>query len=253
MTTTRRWTDVEQGQGWWWPVSDLESDIETRRQQLEASRVESFSGDYLIPVTSSHRKHQGNLANRIQTLERIVNLVRAHVHKFVSETYYELAFSERQRALFENAREEIDRLLAPTVGDALEKIDSIYRRLDEGDPEAVSQAMSTCRRLIDSFADSVYPARDGTVEVAGQELQVGENHTRNRIDAYVAENIDSTSRRKRLRRLLKDIHDRVNAAVHDDVSFTEARFLFLNTYVMLGEILTLGSDRLELAAADATD
>jgi hypothetical protein len=37
----------------------------------------------------------------------------------------------------------------------------------------------------------------------------------------------------------KNLYDRVSATVHSDVTLEEARSLFLETYLLLGEIITL--------------
>jgi hypothetical protein len=240
MTHTGRWTDQEEDKGYWSSVADLESFVETSRAQLAASQIESLSGDMILPATSELRRHQGSIAGAITKVTRVINQVRAATHTFAYQTYYELLFSKRQRSLFEQAREEIDGLLAPAGGEALSKIDSIYRRLDEGDREAVSQAMNTCRRLIDDFADTVYPPQDEPVDLDGREVQVTTSHTQNRINIYFASHVKSHSRRDRIRRSLSDIYDRVSAGVHRDVTIQEARYLFLSTYILLVEILSAG-------------
>lgn len=236
MARTQRWINAEKHQGWWGPVADAEAAIDVRQRQLEASKVDSFSGDMILPVSNSHRATQVAIAKIIEDQARIVNRVAGLLHEFVSRTYYELTFSAEQRTLFDRARREIDALLAPTSGHSLEQVDSIYRRLSEGDREAVSQAMTTCRRLIDDFANAVYPPRE-SIERDGQVIELGPNRTKNRIMEFFAENVSSASRRQRVRRALADIYERVSAAVHDEVTVDEARFLFLSTYTLLGEIL----------------
>lgn len=240
MSRTRRWTDAEEDKGYWGPVADHERQIQVLREELTAASVDSFAGDYLVPVTRDHRKSLRQTSNLIATYTRIMNQVQAMLHDFARRTFYEIEFGSQQQELFEHARAEIDHLLAP-AGDALDKIDSIYRRLSEGDREAVSQAMNSCRRLIDLFADEVYPARAGEpIVVNGTDVDVGVDKTQNRINAYVLEHVDSKSRRSRIRRSLSDVYSRVSAGVHDDVTITEARYLFLSTYVLLGEILAEG-------------
>lgn len=134
---------------------------------------------------------------------------------------------------------EVDQRLAPLSGDALAKVESIYRRLGEGDSEAVSQALSTCRRLIEAVADAIYPARDGTVLVGGNELTVGPSNHKNRLNAHVNERVTSSGRRERLRHTLSDLFSRVSSGVHSEVDIGEARYLFLATDMYLGEVLTL--------------
>jgi hypothetical protein len=38
---------------------------------------------------------------------------------------------------------------------------------------------------------------------------------------------------------LQNLYDRVSTGVHNDISLEEAKILFLETYIFLGEVLTL--------------
>jgi len=71
---------------------------------------------------------------------------------------------------------------------------------------------------------------------------IGESNVLNRLQVHVHEAGASKSRKDRLRRTLKDLFDRCSAGTHADVTVEEARFVFLQTYVALGEVLTLGED-----------
>ena len=241
MTKTKRWIKEDENRGLWGATTaDLEGQVESLRDNMEASRVDSFSGDALMGATIQHRKYQTSITEAIGRKMLILNRVRSLLHEFARRTYYELEFSAEQQSLFDSARKEIDGLLAPQVGESLDKIDSIYRRLSEGDPESISQAMNTVRRLIDSFADAVYPAvPDGSAKIGDQELKAGQSQVLNRIDLFVADHTESESRRKRLRQSLRSIYERASAGSHAEVTPAEARYLFLSTYVLLGEILTL--------------
>lgn len=112
-------------------------------------------------------------------------------------------------------------------------------RLSEGDIEAISQALTTCRRIIDAFADAIFPATDKTVMIDGNEIKLDASKVQNRINAFVNTHCDSKSRTKRIRQNLGNLYDRVSAGVHNDVTPEEARALFLNTYLFLGEVLHL--------------
>lgn len=242
MTRTKRWTNKDENKGLWSATTaDLESQVDSLRANMEASRVESWSGDALMGATIQHRNYQTSITGSIGTRMVILNRVSSLLHEFARRTFYELEFSAEQQSIFESARREIDGMLAPQVGNSLDKVDSIYRRLGEGDPEAVSQAMNTVRRLIDSFADSVYPTvPDGTVDLGGGNvLKIGDRHHQNRINAYIVERTTSATHRKRLRQGLANIYDRASTGTHAEVSTSEARYLFLSTYVLLGEILSL--------------
>jgi hypothetical protein len=127
------------------------------------------------------------------------------------------------------------------AADALQSIVSISERLNSGDETAVSQAMTTCRQLIDAVADHVFPPSDAPYRLGEQDLDVKANRTLNRLQAHVHRSGATAGHASRLRRTTADLYDRVSASVHrsDGVDVQEARYLFLAVYITLGEILTL--------------
>lgn len=143
-------------------------------------------------------------------------------------------------SIFEKYKSEVDTLISVHCGDVLQQIPSVMSRLAEGNPESISQALSTARRIIDSFADSIFPPNEETINIGGNELTLGANKHQNRINAFVHQRIDSKSRKQKIRQNLSNIYDRVSTGVHKDVTAEEARSLFLNTYLLLGEVLHIG-------------
>lgn len=61
----------------------------------------------------------------------------------------------------------------------------------------------------------------------------------NRLSAYVHSRGVSGGRADRLRRALFDLYGRVSTGVHANVDGLEARYVFLTTYIVLGELLDL--------------
>ncbi len=220
----------------------IEGIIRAEEARLDSLKAPSLSGEYLGTALDRVHRQVNNATANIIRLSRIRSAVLAQIYTFATRTYYELTFSESQEELFEAARREIDGMLAPVSAKALEKIESIVERLGRGEQEATSQAMSTCRRLIDNFADAVYPAQSESVMLDGQTTEVNKSKVLNRIAAFVSQNTTSKSRQHRLRQALRGIYERVSTGVHDDVTPSEARFLFLETYVILGEILALNTN-----------
>jgi hypothetical protein len=220
-------------------LGSIEASIRAQEARLDSLRTPSLSGELLAIALDRVHGQINSATSGIMTFSPIRSAVLAQIHAFAAQTYYELTFSARQEELFEAARRDIDGMLAPVSAKALAKIESITERLGRGDQEAISQAMSTCRRLIDSFADAVDPPQTEPMLVDGQPMEVSKSKVLNRIDAFVRQRTKSQSRQQRLRQLLRGIYERVSAGVHDDVTPSEARFLFLETYVVLGEILAL--------------
>jgi hypothetical protein len=111
--------------------------------------------------------------------------------------------------------------------------------LQEDDAEAISQALTTCRRIIEAFADAVYPPTADTILLGGNTVTLDASKYKNRLNAYIAARTDSSARRDKLRQNINNLYDRVSAGVHSDVTSEEAFSLFLNVYLFLGEVLQL--------------
>jgi hypothetical protein len=258
MTLTGRWTDIASGSGYWQPLAEIEALIggyKTEMQQLQVPNI-NFAPSSANPhelvtgwggtAVTQATAPVGQVINRlsalttwIATFASIRSKVLSLLHGYVSRVSHELQFSNLQESIFERQKDMIDARLAESCGTVLEKVPAIYDRLGAFDAEAISQALSTCRRIIDAFADSVFPPKDETLELDGNTINLTAKHHQNRINAFIVARCSSDSRRKQLRRALADLYDRVSVGVHQDVTGEEARFLFLRTYLLLGEILSL--------------
>jgi AbiTii len=242
MSQTKRWTNQDEGLGYWMPASQLEA----TRAGAEAARAAqtgvSLSGDMLFPIMRERSATIASYTAEATAMSKILGAVEARVYRYASDMYSELQFSEIQASLFEESQRAVDVTFARMAGSALKKIQSINERLGANEDEAISQAMTTCRRLIAAVADHVFPAQDEPYDLGGQELNVKQSAVINRINAYLHTSGVTGGRAARLRRTLQDIYDRVSKGVHDDVDGHEARYLFLASYVTLGEVLTLWAE-----------
>jgi len=234
-----RWTDREKGTAFKVALSQLSAIADTEASKLAAMQVSSWSGEYVTIASREHRVALNSTARSISQVRGVEASVLALVHSWATRTYHELLFSGLQADLFGGAQTEIDGRLVPLAGSALAKIESIGERLTGGDPESVSQAMSTCRRLIDTAADALFPAQEEPYQLGEVTLSVKQNNVLNCLQAYVAEHVESKGRRDRLRRTLADMYERTSTGTHAEVDVVEARYLFLQTYVVLGELLAL--------------
>jgi hypothetical protein len=180
-----------------------------------------------------------NLSTWVAKVRPIVSRVTSVLHEFVSRTYYELAFRNLAESIFESHRKQIDALLAKAAGDSLERIPAITERLSSGDPEAISHALTTGRRVLVAFADAMQPPQDTPLLLGGTPLPATGEHYVNRLRYYISTNCASEKRRKRLNDTISHLNTRFAAGVHADVTPEEARALFVLLYVTLGEILSL--------------
>ncbi len=251
-----RYTDESKNLGYWDPLAALDARLIATQTQLQALRIPDLS---YAPKSASQYDHVGpgfagnpitlglssviqkQDALRIEILEfsKIKSRVLAILHRWVSVVYHEKLFSHRQGTLFEKLEAQVAGRLGERSADALKKFPSVQERLFAGDPEAVSHALSTCRRMMDSFCDSIQPPSDTPVELGGEQLAVTAQHTKNRFRVYLLNHCASESRRTRLRQTMTNLYDRTSTGVHADVSPEEAHFLFFEVYLWIGEVLSL--------------
>lgn len=236
-----RWADKEEKKFYTHSIAKIEAQTESNQRAIDAMQGGgNYSGEKALIASSNHDQRIINLSHALSTANGVCGQVVATAYDMVTEIYHELLFSALQASLFADTQGMIDGSLAAASGTALDKIERVSDRLRDGDPESVSQALTTCRRLIDSCADYVFPPREEPYAIGAEAtLRVGPQQVLNRLQAHTHACGTSKSRRDRLRRTLADLYERCSAGTHAEVTIGEARFVFLQTYIALGEILTL--------------
>ncbi len=242
MGLTGRWIDKEKNTGYWGPLAQQEAAIDAQKAKLAGMRTPDSSGEWAGMAIANVTRSMSEVANIISRLSGIKSRVLAHLHTFVTEIYYEKEFDNLSESIFEKYKKDVDILIGTSCGNVLEQIPSIMNRLAEGNQESISQALTTCRRILESFADSIFPPTEDTIEMDGNQVSLNASKHQNRINAYIHQSIESSTRKKRFRQNLSNLFDRVSTGVHKDVTAEEARALFLNTYLIIGEILHLPKD-----------
>lgn len=238
MTKTGRWTDKDNNKGYWMPIAQIESSIRAKTIELESMTTPNVSGtDFANIALSNYMKNRSNTSNTISKLTGIRSRVLGILHTFVADIYYEKELDYLAQSIFENYKNDVDALISSLCSDVMQQIPSVVNRLAEGDTEAVSQALTTVRRIIDSFSDSIFPPTQETYEIGGNTLSLDASKHLNRLNVFVHKRVESKSRKDKIRQNLSNLYARVSTGVHAEVTIEEAQSLFLNCYLLLGEIL----------------
>jgi hypothetical protein len=238
-TRSGRWADDERTKAYTVPLAEISAIVSSERAKLAALQGTMFGANTALVTANNHQAMISSATATISRMSAIEGKVLGAVHAWVTRVFHELLFSDLQSDLFAAAQSEIDSRLIPLSDTALDKIEAISERLRAGDPESVSNAMSTVRRLITTAADALFPPRDEPYRLGEQEMSVKANAVLNRLKAYAAKCEVPKGRRDRLSRTLHDIWERASAGDHSDIDVVEARYLFLQTYIVLGELLAL--------------
>ncbi|KTH87568.1 hypothetical protein [Enterobacter hormaechei] len=242
MTKTGKWTNREEKKGYWAPIAQIEAIINSQTLKLNSLGTPNVSGvSMAYPIMKEHRDLVNNVSNSISTYSGIKSRALGVLHDFVSAIYYEKELDHLAESIFERYKKDIDTLISDLCAEVLQQIPSVVNRLAEKDEESVSQALTTVRRIIDSFADAIFPPTEDTYEIGGEALTLGPSRHLNRINVFVHQRIESKGRKDKIRQNLKNLYARVSTGVHADVTIEEAQSLFLNCYLLLGEILHIGT------------
>lgn len=225
-------------------IEGIENHLKTARAAI-TNLSASLSGAQATDVAKASIQAEVTLRD----YEAVLTRVRARLHHFLTDAERQLQFGEVNAEVFDRVRAEVDEYLRVLAPDALEKFTSAYRRVREGDPEALSQALTACRRVLKVTADAVYPASGATiVGTDGRSRTMSEDKYILRLLQAVSEAVGShgdaavvTATLDALGRRLASLNSLASKGVHADVTAQEVDTCVVQTYLMVGDVLRLVS------------
>jgi len=240
------------------PLAYLES-IDQLERQIEAAKLGlSAAQDREVSVSSAN-PHQvvlapaGNVLER-QSLHRQITIAsgrladrRAFIHVYSSRRHYELKFSGVAQNVFTAIREAVDRSIGNVVPDAVHKFASVHDNLLSKNPEDWSNAVHSCRRILQDLADAVFPAqKESRTTPDGKSIKLGSDSYINRLVCYADDKSGSARFSELIGSHLHFLGDRLDAVFkaaqkgsHATVSRDEANRYVVYTYMLVGDILRL--------------
>lgn len=184
-------------------------------------------------------------------MAQIENRARLRTFSYLVSWERQLGYTSVNESIFGGYKEQVDRLLSEGVPDLVEKFTAVYRRMndaassapDSPAQEELSQALTSCRRILEAVVDHVLPAQSEPGE-SGHKLD--QSAYRNRLFEFIKQtNSSSTAANvsvamgKGLHERFQAVDDLTNKGVHASVALEAANLCALNTYVLCGEVLRL--------------
>lgn len=181
---------------------------------------------------------------RFASSKQLYSSIKSGIHSFATDMYIALELGDAAQEIFEAARSDVDNFIRAHCPKAAEKLVAINERIAESSPESYSAALTTCRRLLMTVADSLFPAQDEDwIDKSNKKRKVGTEQYKNRLLAYISEHSVSGSDSAILESELEFIAAKLDAVyektckgVHIDVNKNEARLAVISIYILLGEI-----------------
>lgn len=231
-------------------VQQTEETVQMLREQEAAALVPAPPGMHSYDLgkhAADHQKLRTTLVTSRIPLENILARIKGRLWEFLTETEYELTFGEATGETFDRLRSYVDKQLTTISPPALEQFQAAYRRLKDGGDEDRAHALTSCRRVLKTLADQLYPASpdevmcaDGNKRVFTDEMFV------NRLLQYVVETVGKHENGAVVQATLKDVDARLTAlnslaskGVHADVTTYEVDTCVVQTYLVVADVLRI--------------
>lgn len=239
-------------------ASELEEKISAQQNAIKnyTTQGTSVGGDNsyvaMRNLTSTVINSTNSLVKSITDNQRRLALLKSKYYEYAIKKQIELVFGNAAEDVFNKYRSRIDNAFSGLSKETLLKLQAIEGKIDSGNPELYSQALTTCRRLFESTANELFELHypDYTEKkyktISGKEIDISGNHYKNRLMAVI-ELLEHKSEKKTLVGsniiYLLDWIDNISElqckGVHDNVSKTDAERCIIQTYICLGDIVSM--------------
>ena len=172
-------------------------------------------------------------------------LMKSEIYEYAMNIFYQLEFTENVMDILSEYRHIVDNRLPELLSGSKEKLDSISKNLHSQNQEDWSNAVHTCRKLLQDLADNLYPPSNVPLDKNGR--KTGPNNYINRLINY----IDSHAKSEKFKQItgsnikfigerLDAIYKATNKGTHETIdTLEEAKRYVIHTYLFIGDILSL--------------
>jgi AbiTii len=232
-------------------IAQLEAEVALAGPALAAATDHDISitstnpNPYMMPQIGNMYERQ-RIRNDQSLNSACLAKSRALIHKYASERFYELEFSSIADDVFSRARERVDAMIGSTVPAAVQRVTAAYENLQSDNPADWSNAVHSCRRVLEDLADVIFPATDKVRTRNGREIKLGKGNYINRLVAFAEDRSSSETSAKLIGSHLDFLGDRLDAVfkaahkgTHATVGREEADRYVVYTYLLVGDLLSL--------------
>jgi len=173
-------------------------------------------------------------------LNNHLNYVKRRAHGFSSALFNKFKFSGTVRNCFDVLKTAVDDKLLDLIPALAEQLMLAFKAVSSAKEEEWSQALTTCRRLLEGLADQLHPASSESVKGRG----LGQGQYVNRLWAFMDVAIESESNKELakahvdfLGAWLEKANKITNKGVHAEVQQLEAVKAIFHTYLVVADLL----------------
>lgn len=246
-------------------IPTIEARIEVSKLSLSNTADPDISissanpNQYVSAPTNGNRDERMGLINTIATFSELLSQRRNFIYQYVKKIYIQLKFSELTTSVWTSIKEKTDRLINELIPDETQKLTAIYESLNDDNPEKWATALTSCRRMLKSLADKLYPYSNTPIKKEGRKIKITEDAFINRLMCYIDENADSDTLRQisngdldYIGKRLDAIYSQTCKGTHAEITKEEAEKCFLRTYIIVGDILKIYQNKVDYKFKEKT-
>jgi len=232
-------------------INELEGFIVAEKIRLESAKDPNISltsanpNQYLFNP-NGNKAERNNAVNQIRIAENKLGKIKGALYSYILNINYKLKYEDVFTTIFDKNREKTYEKLSKICPDVLKEFDSIYNGLHSNNEIDIANCVHTCRRILKTVADYLYPSSSEKVCIDGESLDVSNEKYINRLIAFISSKTSSKTYSQVVCSSIEDISSKLHAIYnasckgsHDNVSRFEAERYVIYTYLFLGDIVSL--------------
>lgn len=237
--------------------------VEQHLQRLKTAAGDPSAAQYMTQIDAylyleKLEKVGAQLLPQTAAFENILNRVRQSVYDYLIEAESELLKGQIESSLFIRGESYVVQRLQEVSPESLEKYRAAELRISEGSAESYAQALTSCRRMIKSLADSLYPPTNIAIKgIDGKERVLGDDQFMNRLLQYAIDRLGKSTHVKLVEETMNSLGNRISKlnslaskGVHQDVTLVEAESCLMWTFFLTADFLRIEDGSSGLLSGD---
>jgi hypothetical protein len=237
-------------------IEQLEALLEASKLGIDAARdanvsISSANPNQYVGAGGGNWAERKRLHQSISESSAKLSSRRSFIYSYVLQRNLELKFSGIAGDAFSRIRLMADELIGISVPSAAQKFVAIYENLLSDNPEDWSNAVHSCRRILQDLADHLFPATDTPrIKLAnGKEVRIalGTDNYINRLVCFTEDSSSSERSEEIIGSQLAYLGDRLDSLFraaqkgsHTTISTRdEADRYVVYTYMLVADLLKL--------------
>jgi hypothetical protein len=236
-------------------IEELEHDKKIAVVSLDAARDRdvslSSSNPYQhVSVPIGNFLERKNIREAASIASNRLSSRRSFIYSYALSKHHELKYSGIAEDIFSRTRNRVTSAIGELVPESVQKLSAVHDNLRSENPEDWSNAVHSCRRILQDLADAIFPSQEDRIINSGgkqKTIKLGKDNYINRLITFVEDN--STSKRYQhivgshlgfLGDRLDSVFQAAQKGSHDTiVTKEEADRYVVYTYLIVGDILSL--------------